>query len=119
MDRQYRFDGFNFHNDVGRDQKVNPVAQIDVQSVIGYGKNLLGFEGSAHPGQFMSKTGLVDAFEQSGTKASMYPVRCTQYGRCRASMYETVRSVVALARVLRVDGSALRGRAVEQFRGQS
>ena len=119
MDRQYRFDGFNFHNDVGRDQKVNPVAQIDVQSVIGYGKNLLGFEGSAHPGQFMSKTGLVDAFEQSCTKASMYAVGSSQDGRRRASVDETVRSVMALARVLRVDGNVLCGGAFSQIRGQS
>jgi hypothetical protein len=118
MNRQDRFNGFHFDNDLGFNQQVDPIAKIDVQSVVGDGQRLLTFEGNAHAGELMSETGVVHAFEQSRTKLPMHTVSSSQNGRRRAFMYETVTSVRASGRVLRGDGYVLRCAESSQEEGQ-
>jgi len=106
VDRQNRFDGFHFDNDDFVDQQIDPVAELDCESLIPNGKVLLGFDQAAKVDQLERETRAISTLEQARTQTRVHFVGAAQDVVGRPSMNKQAVSSVRVR--------ALRGSAFEQ-----
>lgn len=100
---QDRLDRFHLDDHCVVDEQIDSIAELDRESVVHNGKDLLGFDGASGPSDLVRQTRPVRPFEQARSQSGVHFVSTAQDGVRRPSVNETT---VPSVRV-----RSLRGRA--------
>ena len=113
MNRQNHFYGLHFDDNGIVYQQIEPVAEIDADTVISNRKQFLRLDVQSDDSELVCKARPVGVLQKARTQPRMYLVGCTENEIRLSPVNEAVPPVVNSH--LR----DLRGRALSQFRGQS
>ena len=74
MNGQNLFDGFDFHDDLVLHEQIDAISQINRDVVVNHREWLFEFKGHPESAQFMTKAGLIRAFQQPRAELGMDPI---------------------------------------------
>src|SRR5262245_49175541 len=101
MNGKNRLNGFNLDDYEIIDKHVNPVAQLNRDSFVDDGKDLLTFNLGSHSSEFITEAFTIGPFEQSRAQSRVHAIRGTQNAVGCFTVYQPC-SVPVRVRVLRV-----------------
>jgi hypothetical protein len=79
-------DGFHLYDHFVVHNEIDAVTDVDGQTIVPNGKQLLALEGNTRAGKFMTQAHVVHTFEQARSQGAVHAVRSTEDRRRRLCM---------------------------------